>query len=101
MTPGKQRADRLGRQLTLLVSSSIKLGGLYLIFKSAAAPPIDPLVLAEAAFMMSGAQVSEGTILRMIDRFFTGEAPPPEQTLTIKHESSPAPPVPPTEGPTE
>lgn len=67
------RLERFFRQLTLIISNVVKLGGLFLALKAAASPPVDPFELALSAFMMSGAQVSEQAVLRMINSFLGRE----------------------------
>ena len=71
--PHPGRIDRVLRRIALTITNAIKVAGVYLVVRAAAHPPIDPLVLATTAFMMSGAQVSEAAVLRMIARFFDWE----------------------------
>ena len=58
--------ERKLKQLTLVVSNAIKLGGLYLVIKAGSHPPVDPLELALSAFMMSGAQLTEDKALKVL-----------------------------------
>ena len=62
---------RLLRVLTLLVSNAIKLGGLYITVHEIATQPQPRLsVIAVALFMMSGAEVSEDTVITLVSRMF-------------------------------
>lgn len=65
------------RRLTLIVANVIKLGGLAIALKAISHPPPDSIELALAAFMMSGAQVSEQAFLRAIGSFLGREAEKP------------------------
>lgn len=76
--------ERLSRQLTLIISNVIKLGGLFVAIKAISTPPIDPFELVLAGFMMSGAQASEQAVLRIINSFLGREETP--KTPTPKHE---------------
>jgi hypothetical protein len=67
----EQRQGRFARGLTLLVTTIIKLVGLasaaqQLLFTPS--PRALPLIIA--AFMMAGAQFSEGLVLSILDRVF-------------------------------
>ena len=60
------------RGLTLLITNAIKIAGLLIVLKEVFSPSLpDPSraeVLAIAAFMMAGAQLSESLILAGLDR---------------------------------
>lgn len=71
--------ERVIRQVTILVTLLTKLAGVFLALKSVSSPPVDPLVLAVCAFMMSGAQLTEGTILRALDKFMGDLTDPPDE----------------------
>lgn len=58
------------RFVTLVVTNVIKLAGLYVGVHGAVQPTPNAVVLAYSAFMMAGAQLSETTIMAVIDRFF-------------------------------
>jgi hypothetical protein len=62
--------ESLSRFLTLLITNITKLAGLYVGVHAAVASTPNAVVLAFSAFMMAGAQLSETTILAVIDRFF-------------------------------
>jgi hypothetical protein len=65
---------RSARAFTLLLTSVIKLVGLASAFNQLLLQgDAKPLSLVVAAFMMSGAQVSEGLILSFIDRLMAGD----------------------------
>lgn len=58
-------------KITLVITNAIKLAGLVVVIDeifAAMTDPQRPLVLAVSAFMMAGAQFSEGVILAAIDR---------------------------------
>lgn len=65
--------ERALARLTLVVSNGIKVGGLFVALKAISHPPPDSIELALSAFMMSGAQVSEKAVLRMISGFLGRE----------------------------
>jgi hypothetical protein len=68
--PEEKPSASPARGATLLVTNATKLTGLVLAINEAVIrTELRPSVLAVAAFMMAGAQVSEGVILAMIDRF--------------------------------
>lgn len=74
-----QQQGRIARTLTLSVTYAIKLVGLAAAFNQLLLQK-DPhaFPLAIAAFMMAGAQVSEGLVLSFLDRLMRdGEGPPP------------------------
>lgn len=73
MSPGS-----FSRALTLVVTNLIKIAGLYVGVRSAIQPSPNAVVLAFAAFMMAGAQLSETTILALITRFFGIKQEPPK-----------------------
>lgn len=64
--------ESLSRFIALVVTNAIKVAGLYIgvreIILRGASP--NAVVLAYSAFMMAGAQLSETTILALIERFF-------------------------------
>ena len=62
--------ESFSRVVTLLVTNIIKLAGLYIGVGAALRPTPSAVVLAYSAFMMAGAQLSETTILALIERFF-------------------------------
>ena len=66
---------KIGHALTLLVTYAIKLVGLASAFNQLLiqAHPTS-LALAVSAFMMAGAQLSEGLILALLDRLVGTEA---------------------------
>jgi hypothetical protein len=69
-SPDEKSSAAPARGLTLLVTNATKLTGLVLAINEAVIrTQLRPSVLAIAAFMMAGAQVSEGVLLAMIDRF--------------------------------
>ena len=72
---GEQRQGRIVRGSTILLTGAIKAAGLvsgtyHLLF----APQTVPLLVS--AFMMAGAQFSEGLILHVLDRIFVTQPPP-------------------------
>lgn len=57
------------RGLTLLLTNITKFGGLIIaLHELLLRATLRPVAVAEAAFMMAGAQISERMILAMIDR---------------------------------
>lgn len=72
---------QLARVTTLLITYAIKLVGLAAAFDQLLLKPhTDSISLVVAAFMMAGAQVSEGLVLAAIDRLMTAsEAAAPEK----------------------
>jgi hypothetical protein len=62
----------LSRTLTLIVTNTIKLGGLYVGVRELVVHSASPntLVLAYSAFLVAGGQLSETTILSFLGRFF-------------------------------
>jgi hypothetical protein len=62
--------ESLSRFVTLVVTNLIKLAGLFIGVRAGLMPTPSAVVLAFSAFMMAGAQLSETTILAMIERFF-------------------------------
>ena len=62
--------ESLSRFVTLVVTNATKIAGLYVGVRAALMPTPSAVVLAFSAFMMAGAQLSESTILALIDRFF-------------------------------
>lgn len=72
-TRSPNHLEQAFRRFTLVVTNVIKLGGLLLAFKTASHPPVDPFELALSAFMMSGAELTEATVLRMIRSFLGRE----------------------------
>lgn len=67
--------ERTLKQLTLVVSNAIKLGGLYLVIRAGSHPPVDPFELALSAFMMSGAQLTEDKVLKLLSSFMGSGGP--------------------------
>lgn len=64
------------RRAAVFVTTSIKLGGLAIaIDQGLLRPHPVPVALALAAFMMAGAQLSEGTLLAVIDHLFRPSMP--------------------------
>jgi hypothetical protein len=75
VTPVQRRAPAPALWLTVLVTSLTKLAGLAIGFNEALLKTeVRPGVLALAAFMMAGAQVSEPVLLSMVDRLFGAQA---------------------------
>lgn len=64
------RLAQAGRLFALLVTNAIKIGGLYVALKTAAEPAPSAIIIGLAAFMMAGAQVSEESILKLVERMF-------------------------------
>lgn len=64
--------ESLTRIITLIVTNTIKLAGLYVGVHEIAVHSASPnaVVLAYSAFMMAGAQFSETTVLNLTERFF-------------------------------
>lgn len=88
-TRSPSHLEQVFRRFTLVVTNVIKIGGLLLAFKTASHPPVDPFELALSAFMMSGAELTEATVLRMIRSFLGREetAPAPSEKRNItEHE---------------
>lgn len=82
--------SRLARAITVIVTTVTKLAGVIISLNEILLREnLRPAVLAEAGFMMAGAQFSESAILAALDRIM-GAAPPPPP---------PVPPVPPTVAP--
>lgn len=67
---------RAARGGTLLFTNLIKLAGLGIAVREVLRTDRDSAVLALAAFMMSGAQLSEDFLLNMIERFLGSSATP-------------------------
>lgn len=87
------RGGRFGQRLALIVTNSIKVAGLVIAVKTAFAPTQQAaLEFGLAAFMMAGAQLSEETVMKLVDRMFMGpkDPPPPEPP----HVPGPQPPSP-------
>jgi hypothetical protein len=71
MTPS---ALKIGQVLTVLTTGAIKLVGLASAFNQLLLTEHPTsLALAVSAFMMAGAQLSEGLILTALDRLLGGE----------------------------
>lgn len=71
-------AQAPARGATLAVTNLIKLGGLVVALHEALVrTELRPSVLAVSALMMAGAQVSEGLLLALADRFFGTSPTPP------------------------
>lgn len=73
------RLEGLAALLTVLITNATKLAGLYVGVKGAVVTSPNAVVLAFAAFLIAGGQLSEGALLSVIERFFAVEAkkPPP------------------------
>lgn len=54
----------------MLLSFAIKLGGLYIALSTFSAAQPNAVIVALAAFMMAGAEISEDTILNLVGRMF-------------------------------
>lgn len=61
--------ESISRIVTLIVTNVIKLVGLYVGVKAGTKSPVDAVAMGWSAFAMAGAQLSETTILLLIDRF--------------------------------
>ena len=59
-----------GRRSTLIVTNLTKLAGIALGMHEGFQATPDARVIALAAFMLAGAQVSETALLALIERFF-------------------------------
>ena len=71
----KRQPARFGHALTLTVTFAIKLVGLASAFNQLLIQQHPTsLALAVSAFMMAGAQLSEGLILTLLDRLVGGES---------------------------
>jgi hypothetical protein len=79
-------AGRFARSATLLITYATKLVGLASAFNQLLLHDSPkPLPLAVAAFMMAGAQFSEGAVLAVIDRLVDSPAPEPERKSERSH----------------
>lgn len=58
------------RTVTLFITNLIKIGGLYVGVRAGVRTPVDAVAMGWSAFAMAGAQLSETTILALVDRFF-------------------------------
>ena len=68
---------KIWQALTLLITSAIKVVGLASAFNQLLlSEHPTPLALAVSAFMMAGAQLSEGLLLTMLDRLMGESARP-------------------------
>lgn len=75
-------SSRVARGFTLVVTNLTKLGGLVVALNEMLIrPSLRPAVLAEAAFMMAGAQFSQDAVLAALDRIMGRhhEDDPPHQ----------------------
>lgn len=71
--------------LTLIVTNAVKLTGIAIaIHEAFTKSNPSATILALAAFMMAGAQISEDAILRMISHMFGGAGESPPQTPQSK-----------------
>lgn len=61
--------ESLSRVVTLVVTNVTKLAGLYVGVKAATHMPVEAVTMGWSAFALAGAQLSETTILLLIDRF--------------------------------
>jgi hypothetical protein len=66
----------ISRTVTLIVTNTTKLAGVYVGVHELAVHSASPnaLVLAYSAFLVAGGQLSETTILAFISRFFGGNS---------------------------
>jgi hypothetical protein len=65
----QSRLHRVGRALTVALTTAIKLVGLAAAFKGLFLDQNPrPVVLAVAAFMMAGAQLTEETVLGLLEK---------------------------------
>lgn len=69
---------RAARGGTLVFTNTVKIVGLWIAVREVLRPDRDAYVLALAAFMMQGAQLSEELLLGVIDRFLGSSTPEPE-----------------------
>ena len=68
---GQAPRRRLHEIVTLCVTNAIKLVGLYVMVHEVATQPQPRLVeIAAALFMMTGAEVSEEAIVKLVNRMF-------------------------------
>lgn len=75
---GQARIARLLQPFTLLLTYATKLVGLASAFNQLLLQKDPrPLPLAVAAFMMAGAQLSEGLVLAFLDRMMMSHEHPP------------------------
>ena len=66
---------KIGHAVALLITWSIKLVGLASAFNQLLIQPHPTsLALAVSAFMMAGAQLSEGLVVTLLDRLMGGES---------------------------
>ena len=65
----RSQTRRAFQRSTLLITNAFKLAGLFIAIREVLRPNRDASVLALAAFMMSGAQLSEEFFLAAIDSF--------------------------------
>lgn len=70
MTEPEKRRAEASRRSTLVVTNLTKVAGIALGVHAGFSPTPDSRVIALAAFMLAGAQVSETLLLSLIDRFF-------------------------------
>lgn len=73
MNRSSRERDRLGaiaRTITLVITNVTKLAGLYVGLRAATAATPNAVVLAFAAFMMSGAQISEHVVIGLLETLF-------------------------------
>lgn len=71
MNASENQKGRLARRLALVVTNAIKISGLVLALNEVFGQPSPRTVeLLVAAFMMTGAQISEEVVLGMASRFF-------------------------------
>lgn len=76
MTESARRpVRRAARSSTLIITNSVKVLGLLIAVREVLRPQRDEAVLALAAFMMSGAQLSEELFLGIIERFLGSSQP--------------------------
>lgn len=62
--------ESISRLVALVVTNTIKVAGLYVGVRAGIRAPVDAVAMAWSAFAMAGAQLSETTILRLVERFF-------------------------------
>ncbi len=71
----KASGVKIGQSVALLTTSGIKLVGLASAFNQLLIQEhATPLALAVSAFMMAGAQLSEGLVISLLDRLMGGSA---------------------------
>lgn len=65
---------QIAKSVALLITNSIKLGGLIVAMYEVFTQPQPPAIaIALAAFMMAGAQVSEDAVINIFAKMFSSE----------------------------